>query len=109
MRGSARIYYILHSSDVCVLYIAPYHDLVCVATFFLCCDFSKERKKSKVDRKEMTLKLCLHVTSACASTCDANIGIQDTKWWCLHVMFAFMCDTEVWNPFSTCAFVSPWT
>ena len=32
--------------------------------------------------------LRLHVTSACVSTCDANNGIQDTNWRCLHVTFA---------------------
>ena len=33
--------------------------------------------------------LCLHVTSACASTCDAKNGIHDTKWRCLHITFEF--------------------
>ena len=42
-----------------------------------------------LDNQHTLLMLCLHITSACASTCEAKNGLHDTKWRCLHVMFAF--------------------
>ena len=42
--------------------------------------FVREQQPSSNFCFKCWIKLCLHVTSACASTCKANNGIHHTKW-----------------------------
>ena len=46
------------------------------------------------NKNHMKLKLCLHVTSACAFASNVKNGFYGNKRLCLHLMSVCACDAE---------------